>query len=472
MYSVVINNVGEIYQGDSYDKAVAKYNEVKAQVDSPNSEYFGYDVFLIQDGNRVFKRGGNVGEKAKKLKSDYNEGDLVSFDVDIVPTANPSAYYFVERIKTPLSKFNKEFKYDIVDIFTGDRTMNVDELELVPSLLVLKNNLKKKRKVADKLMDINDYIMAKLRAFSGSDVYGNPPMQKEYFKELKSLLKSENIESVNPKVHDELEDQNYHLMNQALAYLGVYGKDMFKTYMRIYDDSGEYKSYYLNPYPILSEKKKKYYDMLSSVRKKLKLAKGAKSKETYAKRLQLKEKAILNALSKVDSFKHGGKLKDEFMFDKNFVIYIPSTTNVGTMVSEQEMASRINEVKSYFADMFGGFTETDADGGYKSNSGEIIQEDIVKVSVFSKTKDWKEKESEVVSKIKEWAKEWGQEAIGFEYEGDLYYVDEHSKKKSPVKMALGGDVGIKEDETSQAIWHSDNPEVRSLFGIGGKVIHR
>jgi hypothetical protein len=100
---------------------------------------------------------------------------------------------------------------------------------------------------------------------------------------------------------------------------------------------------------------------------------------------------------------------------------------VGNKISKKELDKRVGEVEKYVANEFGGYTETDTDGGYKSTSGEIIEEDIVKVSVFANNKDWKENESKVVSKVKEWATKWGQEAIGFEYEGDLYYIDEEGK---------------------------------------------
>ena len=123
----------------------------------------------------------------------------------------------------------------------------------------------------------------------------------------------------------------------------------------------------------------------------------------------------------------GGALDKEFKFDKNFVIYVPSTTNVGSKINPTEMDVRVNSVGEFVADKFGGFTKTETDGGYKATDGDIIEEDIVKVSVFAKDFDWDKHEDEVVTKVKEWAKKWGQEAIGFEYEGKLYYIDEEGK---------------------------------------------
>ena len=152
----------------------------------------------------------------------------------------------------------------------------------------------------------------------------------------------------------------------------------------------------------------------------------------------------------------GGALEKEFKFDKNFVIYVPSTSNVGQKISKKELEARVDEVEKYVANEFGGYTETDTDGGYKSTSGEIIEEDIIKVSVFANNKDWKDNEKKVVSKVKEWAKRWGQEAIGFEYEGDLYYIDDEGK------YAKGG----LTPKVNKYGWH-----VEPFFKEGEKVLY-
>lgn len=143
-----------------------------------------------------------------------------------------------------------------------------------------------------------------------------------------------------------------------------------------------------------------------------------------------------------DIRENGGALEKEFKFDKNFVIYVPSTSDVGSKISQTDLDIRVKRVEEYVADTFGGYTETETEGGYKATDGQIIEEDVVKVSVFSKDSDWKQNEKKVVNQIKKWATEWGQEAIGFEYEGDLYYIDEDGKfeKGGRFKLFRGGEV--------------------------------
>ena len=153
----------------------------------------------------------------------------------------------------------------------------------------------------------------------------------------------------------------------------------------------------------------------------------------------------------VNDYAKGGDLDKEFKFDSNFIIYVPSTSDVSSQISKDELNSRVEEVKEFVSNHFGGYTETQADGGYKSDSGDVVEEDVVKVSVFAKEKDWENRENLIVAQVKEWANKWGQEAIGFEYEDangkrKLYYIDREGKKGFGGFLfgtAVGGYAGYK-----------------------------
>lgn len=152
-----------------------------------------------------------------------------------------------------------------------------------------------------------------------------------------------------------------------------------------------------------------------------------------------------------EDYAKGGDLDKEFKFDSNFIIYVPSTSDVSSQISKDELNSRVEEVKEFVSNHFGGYTETQADGGYKSDSGDVVEEDVVKVSVFAKEKDWENRENLIVAQVKEWANKWGQEAIGFEYEDadgkrKLYYIDRDGKKGFGGFLfgtAIGGYAGYK-----------------------------
>ena len=109
-------------------------------------------------------------------------------------------------------------------------------------------------------------------------------------------------------------------------------------------------------------------------------------------------------------------------------VYVPSTSNVSTKIHKNDLSARVTMVKRTLASMFGGYTSADAVGGYVTNEGALVNEDVVRVVAYSTPEAFKENKLKLMKMIAKWAKEWGQEAIGFEYEGDLFYIDANYKE--------------------------------------------
>lgn len=117
-------------------------------------------------------------------------------------------------------------------------------------------------------------------------------------------------------------------------------------------------------------------------------------------------------------------------------VYVPSTKEVDKHISKKEMDERTTEVTKFLSDKFGGFTSMQTTGGYVDHTGNLVKEPIVKITSFSTEKSFSDNKSNLISQIKEWNKQWGQEAIGLEFEGDLYYVSSDTR-------ADGGYAGLK-----------------------------
>jgi hypothetical protein len=115
-------------------------------------------------------------------------------------------------------------------------------------------------------------------------------------------------------------------------------------------------------------------------------------------------------------------------------VYVPSTKDASVPISKSELASRVKQVKEYLANLFGGYSSSEVVGGYASNEGALIQEDVVKVISFATKKAYEQNKQKLVDKIAEWSTKWSQEAIGFELEGDLYYINQDKI------MAKGGNL--------------------------------
>jgi len=117
-------------------------------------------------------------------------------------------------------------------------------------------------------------------------------------------------------------------------------------------------------------------------------------------------------------------------------VYVPSTQDVDKVVSKSEMKSRVDEVKKFLASLFGGFSSAPVEGGFLASDGKVVKENVEKVVSFAPKEDFDKNKEALVRQASEWASRWGQEAIGLEHEGDLYYV--------PQKFESGGNIAIRE----------------------------
>ena len=116
-------------------------------------------------------------------------------------------------------------------------------------------------------------------------------------------------------------------------------------------------------------------------------------------------------------------------------IIIPSTKGADKSISHMEMNKRVNDVRRFLSQKFGGYTSTKGIGGwYSDNKKKLIKEDIVKVTGFSSTKDYKRNKNVLAKQILSWGKQWGQESMGYEKEGDLFLYD--TKRRNKLKARI------------------------------------
>ena len=162
----------------------------------------------------------------------------------------------------------------------------------------------------------------------------------------------------------------------------------------------------------------------------LSTANGAKRRDLH---LKLLTKARAAMKRQGVQFAKGGEVsipnaEKMFHLPMEVAVYVPSTSNVDKEISATEMKSRVKEVETYLAETFGGFTSSEKVGGYMSENSGIVTEKVVPVTAFATTESFSKNKSKLVNKMAVWAKKWGQEAMGLEFEGDLYYVPQKFKK--------------------------------------------
>jgi hypothetical protein len=119
----------------------------------------------------------------------------------------------------------------------------------------------------------------------------------------------------------------------------------------------------------------------------------------------------------------GEQSKEDFPLQVEAAVMVPSTRGANVPISDEDFQKRVRKTEHFFSTLCGGFTSHDAEGGYWSDDkGKLIKEKVKRVGSFCPIKSWKANRGDLRDWLKAKKKEWGQEAIGFEFEGDLYFV--------------------------------------------------
>jgi len=116
-----------------------------------------------------------------------------------------------------------------------------------------------------------------------------------------------------------------------------------------------------------------------------------------------------------------------FTLELEMAVYVPSTTVADQIISKTLFQKRIQEVEKYLSKLFGGYSSNSVEGGYVSKEKGLIKEDVSKVTAFGTEDAIKKNFKPLMRQISKWCEEWGQESMGFEFEGDLYYVSKDAK---------------------------------------------
>ena len=122
------------------------------------------------------------------------------------------------------------------------------------------------------------------------------------------------------------------------------------------------------------------------------------------------------------------------IFDIEQSILVPSTTSADKLVSPTTMKRRIRNVRKFLSKKYGGYTSTKGMGGYVSEQKGLIKEPVVKVTSFATKKAFKRGKQDTLQRISKWAKTWGQESVGYEHEGGLYYIERNLPKSVRKKL--------------------------------------
>lgn len=110
-----------------------------------------------------------------------------------------------------------------------------------------------------------------------------------------------------------------------------------------------------------------------------------------------------------------------FKFDLNckFSVYVPSTDNVNETIDN---SAEVKRVIGELADLFGGATATKAVGGWRCANGEVVIEEVSIVYAFCTDEQAREHIMDVYDICQRLKKEYHQEAVTLEYNGQVKFV--------------------------------------------------
>ncbi len=104
-------------------------------------------------------------------------------------------------------------------------------------------------------------------------------------------------------------------------------------------------------------------------------------------------------------------------------VYLTDRDKNGIKIPEKEFYHRVKEVEDFFVELFGGHTRAaSGKGEFLSKDKKIIAERTVKIEGFAEVNTFKKNRLRLKDWLLKKKKEWKQEYIGYEFEGDLFYI--------------------------------------------------
>ena len=113
------------------------------------------------------------------------------------------------------------------------------------------------------------------------------------------------------------------------------------------------------------------------------------------------------------------KLQNLFKLSSKVTVYVPSTIDINVNIDNTEY---VNKTAELLSDCFGGATQTNALGCWKSPTAGLVKEKVVLVYSNCTDNDLNENIEKVVDWCEKMRDELRQDAISLEINGELYFI--------------------------------------------------
>lgn len=103
-------------------------------------------------------------------------------------------------------------------------------------------------------------------------------------------------------------------------------------------------------------------------------------------------------------------------------IIIPSTRGKNKRITTTRFNKRVREARDFYTKLFGGATINTATGSYTTRNGQVIQERVAVIEIYTTTSAWNRQDLKVKRWLLDKKKNWEQESMGFEFEEELITI--------------------------------------------------
>jgi len=104
-----------------------------------------------------------------------------------------------------------------------------------------------------------------------------------------------------------------------------------------------------------------------------------------------------------------------------FKVLIPSTRQQNIKIASSAFNKRVNEAVRFLTKRFGGST-IDIETGTYMMKNKTIKEKVASITVSASVADYNRYDEEIEKYLKEKKKAWGQDSMGFVYQGRMMFV--------------------------------------------------
>lgn len=103
-------------------------------------------------------------------------------------------------------------------------------------------------------------------------------------------------------------------------------------------------------------------------------------------------------------------------------IFVPLFDENDKPATDNEIESRVDDVRSFMKNHFGEIVIQDLASSYIDREGNLVMQKNIQISSYPSDEEFKAHKNILINQISLWARDWGQEYMVLEYEDEMFYI--------------------------------------------------